>query len=82
MVENYPAFARNAASMENPRLQRLSVTMGAVREMIARDLRASADGRPASGRTLAMALELLEVLWSELRQMSDEHDRLRVGKSS
>ena len=68
--------------MENPRLQRLSVTMGAAREMIARELRASAGGQAGSHRTLAMALELLEVLWCELREMSDEHDRLRLGKSS
>ena len=61
---------------DNPRLQRLSITIGAVREGIVRELRASADGRAASGRTLSMALELMEVLWAELRQLSEEHDRL------
>jgi hypothetical protein len=69
--------------MENDRLQRLSVTMGAVRELIVRELRASADGRAASSRTLSMTLELLEVLWAELRQVSDERERLhRLGKST
>ena len=61
---------------DNPRLQRLSITIGAVREGIVRELRASADGRAASGRTLSMTLELMEVLWAELRQLSEEHDRL------
>jgi hypothetical protein len=54
--------------MEDHRLQRLEVTVGAMREQIVRELRAAADGRAASGRTLSMALELLEVLWAELRQ--------------
>ena len=62
--------------MENVRLQRLSVTMGAVRELIVRDLRASADGRLGSPRTLTMALELLELLWAELRQLSEEKERM------
>jgi len=50
--------------------------MGAVRELIVRDLRATSDGRPASPRTLTMALELLELLWAELRQTSEEHERM------
>ena len=63
--------------MDSPRLQRLSVTMSAVREQIVRELRAASDGRAASTRTLSMALELLEVLWSELRQLAEEHERLQ-----
>jgi len=62
--------------MDSSRQQRVSATMGAVRELIVRDLRASADGRPASARTLTMALELLELLWAELRQLSEEHERM------
>ena len=63
--------------MDSPRLQRLSVTMSAVREQIVRELRAAADARAASTRTLSMALELLEVLWSELRQLAEEQERLQ-----
>ena len=50
--------------------------MSAVRESIVRELRAAAEGRVASSRTLSMALELLEVLWAELRLLSEEHARL------
>jgi len=66
--------------MDSSRHQRLSATIGAVRELIVRDLRAAGDGRAASARTLAMALELLEVLWSELRQLADEHERMQRAK--
>lgn len=67
--------------MDSSRLQRLSATMGAVRELVVRELRAASDGRAGSVRTLAMALEMLEVLWSEVRQLADEQERLqrRVG---
>ena len=63
--------------MDSSRQQRLSATMGAVRELIVHDLRAAGDGRAASARTLSMSLELLEVLWAELRQLADEHERLQ-----
>ena len=60
--------------MDSSRQQRLSATMGAVRELIVHDLRAAGDGHTV--RTLSMALELLEVLWAEVRQLADEHERL------
>ena len=50
--------------------------MATVRESIVRELRAAADGRVASSRTLSMALELLEVLWAELRLLNEEQQRL------
>lgn len=64
-------------SMDTPRLQRLSVTMGAVRELLVQEMRASGAGPAGPGRALSMALELLEVLWAELRQMTEEQERLR-----
>ena len=66
--------------MDNSRQQRLSATVGAVRELIVHDLRAAGDGHTGSPRTLAMALELLEVLWAELRRLADEKGRMgRAG---
>ncbi|HEX2648837.1 MAG TPA: hypothetical protein VHN19_02745 [Burkholderiales bacterium] len=61
--------------MDSSRQQRLSATMGAVRELIVRDLRAAGEGGVPSARTLSMALEMLEVLWAELRQLADERER-------
>ena len=61
--------------MDSSRQQRLSVTMGAVRELIVHDLRAAGDGHTV--RTLSRALELLEVLWAELRQLADERERVQ-----
>ena len=60
--------------MDEFRQQHLSATMGAVRERIVRDLRAASEGAAPSTRTLSMALEMLELLWSELRQL-DERER-------